>query len=697
MGFLDFFRPKPQILSLSEANYSPKQISANRVSKIGANYVKNATTKDNFEAATSAINVDFDKITNAYITDSYIRQSVDKHVDFVFKAGYDITGKNQQAVDYVKARIAALEFAISESFESFLRRVAEDCIKYHNAFIVKVRQPGGYVFPNKVKATGVYSNKPVVAYYLMPVSSVTIARDYTGTPTKYRQQITGVQIKGKAYIDINPEDMVHIAIDRLTGRAYGIPYLWEALDDVKILRHLEQMTDQMLYKNIFPLVVYTVGLDKPGMQSTNEEIEDVRATLGSDFTFDGGLVVPERHKIEVISTGAKALDVAPYLDYFKNRSFVSLGVSPTIMGEGDSASRSTADTLDQGFKDRIKSYQKEIELAANEQIIKELLLEGGFDIITDPTQMVYLRFKEIDMSTRIASENHVTQLFTQNAITHDELRRSLGLEPLSDQELERTYSRLVTAWLDAERSAEAASAANNAGSTKDQPQNQNGTALSPKAMKENLQVEEYSVHSRISRTYTALKQDVVAAVYEDIKKANLTSYAEYDKIGLEMAMHLASRSINTVLENAVAASYMQAFSDNRQRVPVKKRPNATRAIRELQTPVIDTMNIFMQTLQGKLLDAIHGATEETLRAGLERVFDSLEHRLAVIYGTETMRAHNAAIRDLAVALKHDKVVVQSDHGCSLCQATEQSVSAEIPPYHSNCKCRLVLLPEDSNA
>lgn len=713
MAIFDVFRRKPKsfndqvsipiqsVPAIKRQAIPTEQITkdtlkSNKVNKIGISYVRNATSgRENFEGP---INVNFNTIANAYLTDSYIRQSVDKHVDFLFKAGYDIIGKDDSALEYVNARIRAIELAIGQSFESFLREVADELIKFHNVFIVKVRQPGSYKYPGNITATGIYSNKPVVAYFMLPASSITISRDVTGAVTKYRQEIPGVTGKnGEQYFDIKPEDMIHIYIDRPAGRAFGVPYLWEVLDDVKILRHLEELSVNMIYKNIFPLYVYTVGT--PDAPAEEGEVDEVREYLGSDFTFNGGLVVPERHKINVESPGNSALDVTSYLDYYKKRSFAGLGVSPTLMGEGDTASRSTADTIDQGFKDRIKSFQKEIELAIQDKMFKELLLEGGFDFIENPDLLVGFRFHEIDLNSKIQKENHLVQMFTQNSITHDELRRELGLEPLSDEEMGRLYSRIITAFVNAEAAAQANTAANNSGDNKDQPANQSGKKLSPDKNKEFLEL--VSGNIKMDKYYNAMREDIVNAIVNDLKDKDLTFYAQYDIIRLGMIISLAIKNIKESINTIISSQFMQGVVDAKTQAgkEIKNVINIRTGIKHIQDTASERTNKVIEEISLKIIESIKRSTQDNLKENLERVFNKEEFRLVFLNNTEPMIAYNNGFMNTARAMEIKRVYIETEDTCEKCTAFDsiETTSDNIPPFHPNCKCKLVIKKEDNNA
>lgn len=401
---------------------------------------------------------DLQEIQSAYHTDSYIRQAVDKYIELMFKSGWSINGSNQSAVDYIKTRFAYMELLTGQPTNALFVEMGEDLVKYSNVFILKSRGDT----PN-IKATGVSGSKPINGYFLVSPITMQIARDINGTVLKYQQEI-----QGEDPIEFKPEDVIHMYYKRERGAAFGTPFLISCLDDVKILRHLEENTVRMVHKNIWPLYVYTVGLAEPGYESTDTEIEEVRDELES-MPIEGGLILPERHKMSVIGSDGEALSVADYLQYFEQRVFTGLGVSAAIMGRSESTSRSSAEVMSSEMHDRVKAYQRSMELFINTHIIQELLLEGGFDPIKNPKDIVEFRFAEIDLASKIAIENQAIQKFIANTISHDEFRQEVGMEPETD------YSKYFANLFGSVDEGVA-----NAVQNKAQPANQQGKRNAPK-------------------------------------------------------------------------------------------------------------------------------------------------------------------------------------------------------------------------
>lgn len=159
-----------------------------------------------------------------------------------------------------------------------------------------------------------------------------------------------------------------------SGRAYGIPFIFNALDDVKLLRQIEENVARLIYRNLFPLYLYKVGIDKPGFEATDEEIETLREEI-RNIPVDGALVVPERHNIEVVGSQGQAIDANGYLKYFRQRVFSGLGVSDTIMGISDTANKSTSDNQSSDLNDSVKDFQKHSPILLSSQSLMSFFLK----------------------------------------------------------------------------------------------------------------------------------------------------------------------------------------------------------------------------------------------------------------------------------------------------------------------------------
>lgn len=684
-----------------EASSSPKDRQKGIVKKIGLAFTGSSgrSGKLSYEGPAG---FDFNEIEKAYLTDSYIRQACDKYVDYMFKAGFDIVGKNPKAVEYTKLRLAAMAVATDKPLAEFLTEVAEDLVRYENVFIIKARAGNSYVYPQGITATPALSTKTVAGYYVLPVSTMTIARDPNGTVKKFKQEIKGGA--SSKPIEVNPEDMIHIAMDRPQGRAFGFPFLAQVLDDVKLLRQMEELTDRMVYKNIFPLMVYQVGLPEAGFQSTDEEIEEVKAQLG-ELTLDGGMVIPERHKITAVGMGDKVIDVAPYLDYFKKRVFTGLGVSATIMGEGDTANKSTSDNLDQMFKDRIKAFQKVIEMYVNSKIMYEILLEGGFDALIKPEDNVEFRFREIDLQAKMAEQNHTVQLFTQNAITHEQMRMLLGYDPVTPEEESRLYFNMITiptAVQTAEASADArATAANNAGANKNTPANQHGTRPAAKTKNTAEGVLTRSNAAYFSQTLQSHYESVKADCIRNIKQYMKNKPAkEFNGKEIELTIKLAADHMATIANRYVGPAFIEGVQEAGKQGGKNANVNLTHNMQLMREDFRKLSNKCMDELMERVVKAVRTSEESEVIPQVVGVFEALQYRLKFMSTTQVYNSYNIGFAKAARDIGYSEAYLTvSEEGCPVCGSSNGQainlLSGKLPPFHPNCSCRLSLRKEGS--
>ena len=107
--------------------------------------------------------------------------------------------------------------------------------------------------------------------------------------------------------------------------------------------------------------------------------------------------------------------------------------------------RSVTDRLDTALYDKIKQYQKLFAETIRVNIFNEILLEGGFDPITNPTRegmsdRCYFKFNEIDVDTQVKKETHIIQKYVNNVIGLGEARTELGIDP--EYEIEDFFASL---------------------------------------------------------------------------------------------------------------------------------------------------------------------------------------------------------------------------------------------------------------
>lgn len=402
--------------------------------ELASEFVKRVTYKENNDTDFEDPDFDLEDIQNGYNTDSYIRQGVDKYVDQIFKEGYSFYGTDTNAVEYLKLRLSYIAEASNTPTNQLLMDIAEDIVKYGNCMVVKARSNDPNALPQGTTVTGLYGKDPVVGYFCANPVTMKCKRDEFGTITEWQQDNDG------GTQTFAPEDVVHFYYKREKGNAYGTSFLIPVLDDVRALRQAEENVLKMMYRNIYPFYHVAVGTEE--QTGTTREVEELKSAIdGMDV--EGGLVTTERVKITPIASD-KVIDAEPYLKYMESRVFSGMGIPEIMFGRGNTANRSTGDNMTSEMADRIRAMCRVIEMFFNSFIIKELLMEGGYDPVLNPDQAVEFRFNDNDVDVMIKKQVHAIYKYEHNAITEDEMRDELGMDPIPDGDRAKLFVELIT-------------------------------------------------------------------------------------------------------------------------------------------------------------------------------------------------------------------------------------------------------------
>ena len=426
-SFLPFSRTGGQI-AISEKTLNPDEMRGlSKSIKIAALALgfRGSSYYYDMRAAFEPSPYDFNRITQASDTDGYVRQAISKYKDLFWKEGWQIVGENPEAVAYLYRRIDYMEIAMKKPFSEFLIELSDQLIKYANVFVVKARADINEYFPDRL--TQISGTAPVAGYYLIPTEQTYILRDKQNRPKAYQQATDPLTYSPNDKDPVWASDrVIHMYLDKKPGRAFGTPFLSVVLDDVIALRQMEEDIQNLVHRELFPLYKYTVGTAEQPAEP--EEITKAAAEI-ENLRSEGGLILPY----------SAALDATSYLEHFKERVAVGLGVAPHHLGMVmNGGNRSVTDRLDVALYDKVKQLQKQFAEMVRLHIFNELLFEGGFDPISNPidsgeSDRCFLKFREIDVDTQVKKETHIIQKFANNLITSQEARIDLGMDPEVDE------------------------------------------------------------------------------------------------------------------------------------------------------------------------------------------------------------------------------------------------------------------------
>jgi hypothetical protein len=384
---------------------------------------------------------DFATIQIAEDTDSYIFRALEKKTNRLILAGWDFVGRNPDTVAYIRRRLSEIAVVSRVPTEVLLTSWAHDLARYSNSLIVKVRDTKASTgLPRKT--TSGKTLQPVAGYFILPFETLTLKAKANGDLLKVCQNMPS----GRT-VEFDPEDVIHSYTNRKPGFLVGTPSLEPVLDDVRLLRRLEENIEELVESNLFPLFHYQIGTDEhPERIGPDGESESDKAKRSIEYMPASGMyITSHRHKIAALGSEGKALRVDYYLTYFKQRVFAGLGMSAVDFGEGDTANNSTAQTLSKSAIQDVEALQLHIKVFFEAEVIRELLLESPWGVAAlSPENIVSIKFGIIDKEERSREQNAVTQLFNNNLVTQSEARHELGKEPYVEEDLEDTCYHLFT-------------------------------------------------------------------------------------------------------------------------------------------------------------------------------------------------------------------------------------------------------------
>jgi len=158
------------------------------------------------------------------------------------------------------------------------------------------------------------------------------------------------------------------------------------------------------------------------------------------------------------------------------------------MGEGDTANRSTANTLSKIAIQDVEALQKAVKTFIETYVINELLLEGGFEeALYEESKKVYMKFGSVDKEIKSKEENQTIQLWLNKLISQSEARKRLGERPVDESFSEDTYYKIYEeklALLKLGVMQDKKDSAKNISENKARPENQHGVREAPKFNKD---------------------------------------------------------------------------------------------------------------------------------------------------------------------------------------------------------------------
>ena len=579
-----------------------------------------------------------DEIKIAADADSYIKMSLMKYSYLIYKAGYTLKSENDKAAEYIKTRFKIMGHSTGTPIDILFEGVSDDLVKYSNSFLLKSRVDSiGY----GVKAKGLdKNNRPIGGYFRADPAFIRIKRDGHGTVTAYEQYNDSGERKTFA-----PTEVIHFYIDKEAGSAYGTPRIIAAMEDVKLLRRIEGNIISLIYRFAIPLYHFKIGIPQPGLQAGDAEIEEAKREV-ENMAMEGSIFTNERTSINAIGAEGTALDATGYLAYFEKRVFAALGVSEAQMGRSGTSQK--PDSVEGQIHDVVKHIQRSLRIFIENMIIHELLIEGGFNPLTNDKDIVAYEFNEISLDTKVKLENHEMLKFQSNVHTFGETRTSLGLSNEVNQD--ELYSNMITgklaidqqdnvaknnkelAILNSELSNDGTAAKSNSSGksgnngivtakanddvkTRNMPANKNGTySVKINESFDDSEKQEKKIYSDAYNTYYKLRNDILEAPY----MANQILEASFKD--LSSCLRKIKTAANLKGEEK-AVNELEPDINLTQALKTERNSTAT----TYDTEYDEMLTVIIDELSKRISDA--GNTD---KASISSIFSAVEHRLTFL-------------------------------------------------------------------
>ncbi len=396
-----------------------------------------------FDREKQEVRIPFEDLRNGYHTDGYIRQSVDKYAEKVVSAGHTIKTDNDEIEKYLNKRMFLMGQATGYPFPLLISDTVRRFIRDGNSFLVKAWTKTDNPFGD-VPAEGLLGRKPIGGLFVLEATNMV---PYVDRDSGIRKAWIHRSINSKGQIVeklLDLDQVYHFAYCPEGMDGWGYSQNLPSVEDIRALRTAEESVLSLIYRHLNPLIhIATPDLLNDGL-GRQEDI-DMTVQLLTQMAHDGFIVTGPGHKIDVIGSESQALRADPYLNFFKKRSFASLGISSLVMGVDAYMGSGGRNAVDVQMHSRARHFQWVLGIYITHTILIDLLNEGGYDILdADGKLVAEWEFLEFDSEEIRKQQNHHADLFTKDIITQDEARDFLNRLPLTEDEKKNTYLSMKT-------------------------------------------------------------------------------------------------------------------------------------------------------------------------------------------------------------------------------------------------------------
>lgn len=380
-------------------------------------------------------------------TDGFVRQAVSRLKEIAIRQDFWLNSGSEETLKYIKQRLFEIEHISSKTFKEIVTNIIDSLVKYANAYLILNRgnnsvsgSPYMYFGKELRAVTSFYTINPLYMKVIVDVFGNPILYqydpklkndDYIVYCSKKTEE-EAFEIYGKdrnGTITFKANDVIHFKYDG-ENSLFGRPFFLEALDDLIMLRKMEELIDSMWNNGMFNAVIYKVGNEK--VPPKESDLEMVMNTLQWNPS-DGVVIVPGTHEVKYLEA-QNITQLINLMKHFKERFFSGIGMSTVSMGESGSSNRATAETTNESMFDKVRMIQNIISIKMH-TFFEHLIMDGKYDIFKiDPDNLPTLVFPEPDFDRQTKKEAAEISKYEHNVQTETETRKNIGLSSLKNRE-----------------------------------------------------------------------------------------------------------------------------------------------------------------------------------------------------------------------------------------------------------------------
>lgn len=416
-------------------------------------FFENSVDKNDFKLPI----VDMCRIERAYyFGDTLLHRRKRIILEKAFNDGYYLESKNESTKKYIEKRLIYNEYVTEKKCWELYNELMSDIIMYDYTLIGLKRSseysPGYNYFIGNKEYEPIYAfdrlDVPIVLFackdgkYINAKSFPDLRLKYIPNRSKslpffynHLSKFSSSTYKlinndlSSTEKDIPIENIIMASDVKPAGHIYPISSAAMFIEDIQLLRDAEESLREVIFQAGFPLLHFKVGNDIIPMRA-NEDLS--LAAKINEMNKNAVLITDHRTEGKQLIT--EIYDLTKDLEYLWKRVVVGLDLSDVALGIGSSTNKGTADVTDKITIDVTKRYQLIFANAMN-NLFEQMLLEGGLKIYNlNDDNKVYFKFNEIDVNKKILKENHETQMYMQNVISHKEVRKNIGLYEQPDEQ-----------------------------------------------------------------------------------------------------------------------------------------------------------------------------------------------------------------------------------------------------------------------